>query len=98
MLSRILLGFKKYSYIVILFIIPTIFIVLCFRDSNILGTGESGLPFYDLMLQSKNFSYAWAHYALGHPTNITIASAPTYWFLAQLQNIGIPSFLLQAGF
>lgn len=98
MLSKIFNIFNKYNYIIVLFIIPTILIVLWFRDANILGTGESGLPFYDLILQSKNFSHAWANYALGHPTNITIASAPTYWFLAQLQNIGVPPFLLQAFF
>lgn len=85
-------------YLIVLFIIPVILVVLWFKDANILGTGESGLPFYDLMLQFKNFSYAWANYALGHPTNITIASVPTYWFFAQLQNIGVPAFLLQAFF
>lgn len=86
------------SRIFVLFIIPTILVCLWFRNAYILGTGESGLPFYNLMLQSKNFSHAWANYALGHPTNITIASAPTYWILAQLQNIGVPAFLLQAFF
>jgi len=61
-----------------------------------LGTGESGLPFYDLDLQVDINKDAWATYALGHPTNIGIAAKPTYLVLAKLQNLGVPGFLLQA--
>lgn len=84
--------------VLIILLIPTILIFLWFREGNIMGTGESGLPFYNLQLQLDINKDAWAKYTLGHPTNIGIAAKPTYWFLAQLQNIGIPSFLIQAVF
>ena len=73
-------------------------IAIWFKDGNIMGTGESGLPFYDPKLQLDNFKYAWANYALGHPTNISIASIPTYWFLSIVDGLGVPNFLYQAIF
>ena len=84
--------------LVLILILSTILVSIWFRDGNIMGGGEAGLPFYSPILQFKNFSSAWANYALGHPTNINIATKPTYWVLAELQQIGIPGFLIQAFF
>lgn len=84
--------------IILIITIPTIFVVFWFREGNILGTGESGLPFYDFNIQYNINKNAWAYYALGHPINIGSAASPTYWFIAQLQNIGIRGFILQASF
>ncbi|MBU1031629.1 hypothetical protein KKE03_01755 [Patescibacteria group bacterium] len=79
-------------------IIPTILIAIWFRGGNILGTGESGLPFYDFNLQLNINNNAWAYYTLGHPLNIGTAATPTYWFFAQLQHFGIPGVVLQGIF
>ena len=79
-------------------LIPFILVMLWFREGNIMGTAESGLPFYNFQIAYNSNKDAWSHYALGFPTNIGMAAKPTYWFMAKLQNIGIPDFLLQASF
>lgn len=96
---KILRHFSRVNIdLVLILILSTILVSIWFRDGNIMGGGEAGVPFYSPVLQFKNFSSAWANYALGHPTNINIATKPTYWVLAQLQQIGIPGFLIQAFF
>lgn len=84
--------------IFLIIILPTILIALWFREGNIMATGESGAPFYDPLLQFNINKDAWARYTLGHPTNIGIAAKPTYWFMALLQSMVIPGFLIQAFF
>lgn len=89
---------KKIISLFGILIIPTILSILWFREGNIMGVGESGLPFYNFQIAYNSNRDAWAYYALGHPVNIGAAASPTYWFLAQLQNLGIPAFILQALF
>lgn len=89
---------KVSSPIILLVLIPIILTIIWFRHGNIMGTAEAGLPFYDFQIQYNVNKNAWAHYALGYPTNISIAAKPTYWFMAQLQKMGIPGFILQASF
>lgn len=79
-------------------LVATLLVVIWFRDGSIMGTGESGLPFYNFQLHFDWIKNAWANYTLGHPTNISVASKPFYFIFLKLQNFGIPSFLLQAGF
>ena len=63
-----------------------------------MGHGESGLPFYNLSLQLKNFGYSWADYSLGHPTHIFTTSIPTYYALSILEKLGVPDYIIQALF
>ncbi len=84
--------------LLILLIIPTILVSVWFREGYIMGTGESGLPFYDLKLEFNNFHTSWANFALGHPSNIVLASKETYHVLSLVQDLGIPAFLIQAVF
>lgn len=84
--------------VILIILLPTILVGIWFREGNILGTGESGLPFYDLNLQFEINKSAWASYAFGHPTNISVASAPTYYFLSLFQKAGISAYLIQASF
>lgn len=96
---RIERFFKKVNIsLALIVLIPTLLNIIWFRSGNIMGVAESGLPFYNFQIAYDTNKDAWAHYALGFPTNISIAAKPTYWFLAQLQNLGIPGFLLQASF
>lgn len=89
----------KMNLVVILIIfMPLLLNIIWFREGNILGYAESGLPFYNFQNAYDANKDAWAHYALGFPTNISIAAKPSYWFLAQLQNVGIPGFVLQPFF
>lgn len=96
---KIQVFLKKLNYpLVLMILIPTILSILWFRSGNIMGYAESGLPFYDFNIQYNINKDSWANYALGHPVNVSVAAAPAYWFFAQLQNLGIPPFILQAAF
>ncbi len=63
-----------------------------------MGTGESGLPFYNLDLQYKNSAYAWSDQLLGNTNGIGTASSPTYWLLSRFEKVGMPGFAIQALF
>lgn len=84
--------------IILITIISITLVGIWFREGNIMATGESGIPFYNPLLQFNINKDAWAQYTLGHPINIGIAAKPTYWFLAVLQSFMIPNFLIQAFF
>lgn len=84
--------------VILIILIPFLLNIIWFREGNIFGYAESGLPFYNFQNAYDSNKTAWNHYALGFPTNINIAGKPTYWFMAQLQSIGIPGFILQASF
>ncbi len=84
--------------ILIILVVSSILTVIWFKHGNIMGTAESGLTFYDFNFQLNLNKEAWSSYTLGSPNNIGVASIPMYWFFAKLQNIGIPSFLLQMFF
>lgn len=91
--------YKKINLnIILILLIPLILNINWFREGNIMGTAESGLPFYNPQLQYDINKDAWAYYALGHPINIGSAAIPAYWFFAHIQNLGIPGFVLQAIF
>lgn len=92
-LKRVLIS--PFTLIVL---VPFILVIFWFKEGNIMGTAESGLPFYNFQIAYNSNKDAWNHYALGFPTNIGMAAKPTYWLLAQLQNIGVPGFILQASF
>lgn len=67
-----------------------------FSEGFILGVAEAQIPFYDLERFKDYTSWAWGDFNLGNVTGITVASGPTWWFLYQLQNLSLPSFLIQA--
>lgn len=88
---------RRFLPLLLILIIPLILQIIWFKDGNIMGVGESGLPFYDAKINFEINKDAWAKYTLGHPTNISAASAPTYLFISTLQQIGFPNYLIQAG-
>lgn len=90
--------FNKVPSILIISFISFILISIWFKNGNIMGTGESGLPFYDFQIQFKLVETAWFKYALGGPTNVNLASAPSYFILGELQKLGVPNVLMQAIF
>lgn len=88
----------KIKYLLLLALIPLILVLIWFRNGNIMGAGESGLPFYDLSRMLEISRSAWADPALGNTVGIGVAGTPTYWFLVQVQNLGVPGFILEALF
>jgi hypothetical protein len=69
-----------------------------FRDKTILGVGESGVSFYNIKRHLDISNYSWADPALGNSTGMTVVGKPTYWFLAKIKGLGIPSYIIQASF
>ena len=92
------LNALRLKYILIIFSLSFLLVLIWFRHGNLMATGESGIPFYDLALQYDINKSAWADYTLGHPTNISVAGAPTYYFLSLIQEMGVPAFIIQAVF
>lgn len=90
--------FLNKNPIVLLLVVSTLLSLFWFRNGNIMGVGESGLIFYDFSRVLDLVRFSWAEFCLGNVVGIVTASAPTFWFLLQLQNIKIPNFLIQALF
>lgn len=90
--------FKKNNILdtVTLLLTPLILVVIWFHNGCILGSGESGLPFYDLQIQRHLLDWAWSEGSLGLHLGITSASKPTFMFLAFVEQLGLKGFILQA--
>jgi len=86
----------KNKYLPLLILSPFIFVLFWFRNGNIMGGGESGLPFYDLSRMLEISRYSWADPALGNSIGIGVAATPIYWILSQIENLGVPGFALEA--
>lgn len=89
---------STYSPILFLFLISIVLVAVWFRNGLIMGSGESGLPFYDINSAWERTSFAWKPHKLGVANGITAASLPTYWLLSSLNNLGFPSFAVQSFF
>lgn len=79
-----------------LILLISILVVIWFKKGLILGSGESGLPFYNtpkLLELSKN---SWTDVPLGTNSVIGTANYPYYAVLTFLHNLNIPFYVLQA--
>lgn len=81
---------------VIISISALVLVISWFHEGFILGTAEAKIPFYNLDRFSQHTSSAWMDIYLGFASNQTLASGPTWWFLSQIQQLGVPGFLIQA--
>ncbi|MCL5072644.1 MAG: hypothetical protein M1308_17390, partial [Actinobacteria bacterium] len=90
--------FRKKSILdkILILLTPFILVIIWFHSGNMLGTGESGLPFYNLNIQLNLLNWAWGEGMLGVPTGIASASKPTFMLLALVEQLGLKGFLLQA--
>jgi len=61
---------KNINPYVLIIIVALILVSIWFKDGNIMGTGESGLPFYDFNLQYDLVKTSWFRYALGGSANV----------------------------
>lgn len=95
MLRKIIRNeFFKERLFLILFI--SLLIIIWFRKGLIVGSGESGLPFYNSSKLLELTSNSWTDVPLGTSAAIGSASYPFYLAITFLQSIGIPAFVLQA--
>jgi hypothetical protein len=88
---------NKFFYLIIV-LSSLLLSYIWFAKGHVMGTGESGLPFYNLQLNLEAFKDAWNPLNLGSENNIIVASSLTLWFLSRLQHLGFPEFLIQAFF
>ncbi len=101
-LSKLTFVYKKYFQksinleMLIIVLVPIILSAIWFRNGNLLGHGESGIPFYDLGITYRGAKFAWFFSHLGTSSNFFTASIPTYWFLYQLARLGIENVALEA--
>lgn len=86
----------RFTAIFIIFIIPLLLVTIWFKDGNLLGSGESGLPFYQVQRQLNLLSWAWGEGGLGLNIGIVTAATPTYWVLSLIGGLGVPGFIIQA--
>lgn len=77
-------------------VIALILVVIWFHQGFILGTAEAEIPFYNLEGFQRKTEYTWINVGLGLTSNLTLASSPSWWLLSQIQNLGIPGFIIQA--
>lgn len=80
-----------------LLLIITVLVIIWFHRGLMVGSGESGLPFYNtqkLLELSKN---SWTDVPLGTSSAIGFANFPFYAVVTFLGSLGIPPFLIQAG-
>lgn len=79
-----------------LVLIITALVAIWFRKGLTLGSGESGLPFYNTSKLLELLRANWADVPLGSGGSIGFPSYPFYAVLTFLQSLNIPSFVLQA--
>ncbi len=79
----------------IIFVITSL-TVIWFRKGLILGSGESGLPFYNTQRLLDTTSHIWSDTPLGGTSAIGAASLPFYTIINFLLKSGLPGFLVQA--
>lgn len=85
---------------------PILFIVLLtafltlfwFKEGLLIGSSESGLPFYNLNGQVRFTSFAWTDTNLGYEAALIVGSKPLYWAFSLLENSKIPGFLIESLF
>jgi len=90
--------FKKYLNIIVLLLLALVLSYIWFKDSLIMGSGESGLTFYNLQKSYIVFGSSWSTLFLGFENGIQVASIPTNRFLFLLEEIGVPNYLVEAIF
>src|SRR3990167_219231 len=74
----------------------TLLVVIWFHKGLILGSGESGLPFYNPSRLLDDIQSSWSDVPLGTSSAIGYASYPLYITLTFFTNLGVPAFILQA--
>lgn len=82
----------------LLVFVITILVGIWFRKGLILGSGESGLPFYNTSRLLQELKSNWSDVPLGAAGSISFPSYPLYAVLTFFQHLHIPGYILQAIF
>jgi hypothetical protein len=88
---------KKNKIILLIFFSLSVILFLVWSfNGKILGTAESGLPFYNVSHHYNNFKNVWSETNLGINISFISSDIPTYYILKNLSSIGINNQTLQA--
>lgn len=79
-----------------LILLITVLVVIWFRKGLILGSGESGLPFYNTSRLLELLKSNWTDAPLGSGGSIGFPNYPLYATVTFFQQLNVPTFLLQA--
>ncbi len=80
-----------------LILLITALVAIWFRKGLILGSGESGLPFYNTSRLFEILKSSWADVPIGGNGSIAFPSYPLYGIVAFFQQLNVPSYILQGG-
>lgn len=83
---------------IFLIVLISVLVVIWFRKGLILGSGESGLPFYNTSRLFEILKSSWGDVPLGAAGSISFPSYPLYAVITFFQNLNVPSYILQAVF
>ncbi len=84
---------KERTFLIVLI---TTLTTIWFRKGLILGSGESGLPFYNTSRLLEVLKSSWGDVPIGGSGSIAFPSSPLYATVTFFQHLNIPNFILQA--
>jgi len=83
---------------VLLIIVPVLIALVLFRGRNLLGGGESGVPFYSVKRMLEISESAWSDSLLGINIGLATGNIPFFAFFRALEILHFPGYVLQASF
>ncbi|OGM04065.1 hypothetical protein A2715_04995 [Candidatus Woesebacteria bacterium RIFCSPHIGHO2_01_FULL_39_32] len=86
------------KHYLILFVICISLVLIWFSKGLIFAGGEEGMPFYNLELTYRNYSYVWKDAEGGISNYSDILRVPSFYILQKLSSIGLSSVLIQGTF
>ena len=87
---------RKIISLIAIFLSSLLLVFIWFINGYIMGSGESGLPFYNLSRQFNFTKFSWAPPALGNSIASTLGAIPFYWFFSKLESLGISGSVNEA--
>lgn len=74
----------------------TLLVIIWFHQGLLIGSGESGLPFYNTQKELQLSISSWTDVPLGTGSAIGYASFPLYAIVTLLESLGVAPYILQA--
>ncbi len=90
--------FRHFIPQIIIALAALLLMTIWFWNGQIYASSESALPFENLGRYVELTKNAWSNYALGNYPGFTTASSLTYLVLYWVSLLGVPGFIIEAGF
>lgn len=76
--------------------LSVVLVIVWFHSGFLIGSGESGLPFYNIQGYIKFISHTWSEGAIGLPTSITLLSLLYFNVQSFAEYLSIPDVIIQS--